>query len=74
MNSVVMQAEDMNFDVRDLEIIYRRVVMILSNVYNYFEMYADETDWKIGGKNSDEEETSALDKWILVRLEELIKE
>ena len=72
MNSVVMQAEDINLNVRDLEIIYRRVVTILLNVYNYFEMYADEAGWKIGEKKLDEEKTSVLDKWVLVRLEELI--
>ena len=72
MNSVVMQAENLNFNVRDLEIVYRRVVMILLNVYNYFEIYADEAGWKFGGEKTNQEKNSILDKWILARLEELV--
>ncbi len=72
MNSVVMQAENLNFNVKDLEVVYRKVITILLNVYNYFAIYADEAGWKFNGEKSDDKEISILDKWIISRTQELI--
>ncbi len=71
MNSVVMQADNLNFSEKDLEIIYRRVIVILSNVYNYFKLYAVESGWK-KGKAMGKSKKSILDKWITSKTQELI--
>jgi isoleucyl-tRNA synthetase len=67
MNSVVMQADNLNFNVRDLQTIYRRVVIILQNVYNYFDIYA-----KSEIKSAKTGRKTILDRWILSRTEEMI--
>ncbi|TSA46632.1 isoleucine--tRNA ligase, partial [bacterium] len=41
MNSVVMQADNLNFSERDLDIGNKKVIRILWNVYNYFVTYAN---------------------------------
>ena len=70
MNSPVMQADNLNFSVRDLEIAYRKVIVLLWNVWKYFDTYAREAKRESGGgKNS--ADLTALDKWILARAKEL---
>lgn len=72
MNSVVMQADNLSFNTRDLETASRKVVMILQNVYNYFATYAKEKNWsaaEISGEGK-----SALDAWIMARTKELVNE
>lgn len=51
----------------------RRFHLKLWNVYNFFVTYANIDNWKPGGK-IEEVDLSVLDKWILLRLEELVKE
>ncbi|MBI4363361.1 MAG: class I tRNA ligase family protein, partial [Candidatus Doudnabacteria bacterium] len=46
MNSVVMNADNLNFSEKDLAIVYRKVNLILWNVYNYFVTYANESGWE----------------------------
>ncbi len=71
MNSTVMKADNLNFSVRDLEIIYRRVVMILWNVGKYFDIYAREAKWQ-RAKREKQGAPNTLDKWILARTKELV--
>ena len=70
MNSIVMQADNFNFSVKDLEVIQRRVVAILWNVYKYFETYANEATWK--SVNTVSTEPTLLDRWIIARTKELV--
>jgi isoleucyl-tRNA synthetase len=70
MNSVVMQADNLNFSEKDVVNIHRKVVLILWNVYKYFETYAHAAphageEWKSSPAN-------ILDTWINIRTEELI--
>ena len=69
MSSSVMQADNLNFSVRDLEITHRRVVLILWNVYNYFAMYAPHASWL---KRPAAPKKSLLDRWIEGRTQELV--
>jgi isoleucyl-tRNA synthetase len=77
MNSVVMQADNLNFSVRDLENVNRKIIRILWNVYNYFVTYANQarTSAAMPPPSSPHEGGSGegvLDSWILARLQELV--
>ena len=77
MNSVVMQADNLNFSERDLVNVHRKVTLILWNVYNYFVTYANENQFKVQIskiKNTIQNSKFVLDQWALARLQELINE
>jgi len=69
MYSVNQPGDSKNFDEKTVDEIVKRLFNIISNVYSFYELYAD--------KNSDREISepkteNILDKWILSRLAELI--
>lgn len=70
MNSVVMQADNLNFSERDLENVYRKIVLIVWNVLNYFVTYANESEWQPGQAG----EPTVLDRWISARNKQLVAE
>jgi isoleucyl-tRNA synthetase len=74
MNSVVMQADNMNFNLRDLETVHRKVTMIFANVYNYFTTYATEKGWKATDSDSTLLAMTPLDRWIRARTKELVND
>lgn len=61
----VMQAENMNFSEKGVQEALRKNIMILWNVYAFYEMYAND-------EKADSESTNILDQWILARLHQLI--
>jgi isoleucyl-tRNA synthetase len=65
LSAPVMQAENMNFSEKGVQEALRKNIMILWNVYAFYEMYA-------GDEKSDSESSNILDQWILVRLQQLI--
>ena len=71
MNSVVMQAENLNFSEREVNSIHRKIVLILWNVFNYFDTYAKEHGT---GREHGTLELTPLDKWINARTQELVNE
>ena len=76
MNSVVMHSDDIVFSERDLQNVNRKVIRILWNVYNYFVTYANEKEWEFDPQRSPQEakeSNNVLDRWISVRLKELVK-
>jgi isoleucyl-tRNA synthetase len=68
MNSVVMQADNLNFSEKGVESVYRKVGMLISNVYKYFATYQAEE----GAAPSSSAQT--LDAWITTRTEQLVQE
>jgi isoleucyl-tRNA synthetase len=66
MNSVVMQADNLNFSEKGVEGVYRKVIALLINVYKFFETY------KGGITVESVQEENILDLWIKVRTEELV--
>ncbi len=72
MNSVVMQADNLNFSEKDLSTVYRKNILILWNIYNYFVTYANEAGWKQG--TSDKAQGTVLDRWISAKAQELVNE
>jgi isoleucyl-tRNA synthetase len=69
----VLVAENLNFSEEGVRDSLRKIVMVLWNVYKFYAMYEKEGDDK-GGECSLPECENILDKWILIRLNTLIKE
>lgn len=71
MNSAVMNADNLNFSERELGVTFRKNILILWNVFNYFVTYANEAGWEPSvGKVP--ELTNVLDRWIVAKTQELI--
>jgi isoleucyl-tRNA synthetase len=65
LSAPVMQAENMNFSEKSVQEALRKNIMVLWNVYAFYEMYA-------GEEKAHNESTNVLDQWILARLQELV--
>src|SRR3989344_4103903 len=77
MNSVVMQADNLFFNERDLENAHRKVIRFLWNIYNYFVTYANEAGWQFDPTVSPEKtkkSKNVLDRWANARLQRTIQE
>ncbi|OGH93766.1 MAG: hypothetical protein A2538_02700 [Candidatus Magasanikbacteria bacterium RIFOXYD2_FULL_41_14] len=73
LTSVVLQAENLFFNDREVKEIYNKVVNMLWNVVEFYKMYAvepDVSDEKARKQVSD----NILDKWILTKVSVLVKE
>ncbi|MDB4940415.1 MAG: ileS2 [Candidatus Doudnabacteria bacterium] len=67
LSSSVMQAENLFFSERELDEIYKKVILLLNNVHSFFRMYTNEKvldNWKPESENP-------LDQWILALLHQL---
>ena len=68
--SVVMQAEDIKFTNNEIKEAQNKVINLLFNTVKFYDLYKDGRNEKISYKNS----KNILDKWIIARINELIKE
>jgi isoleucyl-tRNA synthetase len=64
--------EDYRFTDKGVAEVKTRVADRLLNSYNFFSMYADRADWANGYKDAAEE--NILDRWIKIRLRQVITE
>jgi len=64
LQSPVMKADNFNFAEKGLEEIYKKIILLLYNVNNFYSMY--KTDKKLG-----KEKLEIIDEWILSRLNEV---
>jgi isoleucyl-tRNA synthetase len=71
MSSVVMQAEDLTFRDEDVKESHNRVVAMLRNVMSFHDMYAGENTGADDASDSGTEHI--LDRWIRVRLADLVR-
>jgi len=67
LSSPVMRAEDLNFSEKGVGEIYRKIIMRLSNVYSFYEMYAPKEAVGVEGVSE-----NVLDIWINARFSELV--
>lgn len=67
LSSPVMQAENLSFAEKGVDDVAKKNIGRLGNVLAFYKLYADgtERDWK---------SENLLDKWIVARLDELIRE
>lgn len=70
LTSPVLMAEDLNFSEDGVRDGVRKVEMLLWNVYTFYAMYNSDEKPEIAEPNS----SNILDKWILARLDELVRE
>ena len=70
MTSPVMQAEDIKFADEEIKDAHNKVINILLNTFNFFELYQGEYD----GETKCEDSENVLDGWILAKLNILINE
>ncbi|MEK7583922.1 MAG: isoleucine--tRNA ligase, partial [Patescibacteria group bacterium] len=61
MNSVVMQAENLNFSEKDVKEVYNKVMNTLYNVVSFYSLYA-------GDDVADAVSAHMLDRWIIGKL------
>jgi isoleucyl-tRNA synthetase len=80
ISSPVMMAENINFSEKGVEESLRKNIMVLWNVYQFYELFTDSKanatpakDWSASGGNLHESQ-NILDRWILARLNQLIEE
>ncbi len=78
MSSAVMQAENLFFNERDLVDVFRKNIMILWNIYKFYEMYEREIENEPLDLNSGvcamPNCENILDKWLIAKLNVLTKE
>ncbi|MCK5601362.1 isoleucine--tRNA ligase [Candidatus Pacearchaeota archaeon] len=65
--SPLMSADNFNFSERGMEEIYKKVMVLLYNVNNFYSMYKVDSDKASDGSKN------IMDKWILSRLNETVK-
>ncbi|MCE7936539.1 isoleucine--tRNA ligase [Candidatus Saccharibacteria bacterium CPR2] len=66
-------ADYMRFDRDGMKDVQRNVLMRLLNSYNFFEMYAQIDEWKPNNVFNEPTSSNILDKWILSRVNEVIR-
>lgn len=69
MASVAMQAEDMQFRDEDVREVQNRVINMVRNIHAFYGLYKDDLDEQA----APDTQAHPLDRWILVRLEELVR-
>jgi|TARA_Y100000310_G_scaffold337779_1_gene425760 isoleucyl-tRNA synthetase len=67
LSSPVMNADDMNFSEKGVDETYKKVISLLYNVNNFYDIYQKKTDGKFS------ESKDITDKWIISRLNKAIK-
>jgi isoleucyl-tRNA synthetase len=63
LSSPVVQAENLSFSEKGVDEIYKKVILKLSNVVSFYDLYKTDTEVKT--------EPNVLDRWMLSRLAEL---
>ncbi len=71
MGSVVMQADDLFFNEREVREVYNKVVNTLSNVLEFYQLFAgNSSESTVRSPKSN----NVLDKWVLAKLHVLVGE
>jgi isoleucyl-tRNA synthetase len=71
MYSVNQPGDSKSFSVNDVDMIVRKNFLTLWNVLSFFVTYAGHDDWDTDQRTDN---VSILDKWILIRLQELVND
>ncbi len=72
LSSPVVRAENLNFSEKGVQEAFRKNIMLLNNIYNFYEMYSEALKEEDG--NLYAESDNVLDKWILIKTNKLIEE
>ncbi len=72
LDSPLMRSEDINFFEKGVDEVYKKVIMRLWNVLSFYNLYDDRS--VAHGQRPTIKSVNVLDRWICVRLNQLIKE
>lgn len=67
LTAVVMQGQDSNFIEKDLDELYKKLIIVTSNVHSFLRMYSEEQFAEGEAPKSE----NVLDQWILASLHQL---
>ena len=74
LSSPAVHGEDLQFFEKGVDEVLKKLIVRLSNVLSFYELYKDEsTEHKTQSTKGGAESTHVLDRWILTRANELIK-
>ncbi len=68
LSSPLMKSEDLNFSEKGLDEVYKKIILRLSNVLSFYELYKDE------GIAVSDASVHPLDRWIVSRLNQCLSE
>lgn len=71
LSSPVVRAENFNFAEKGVEEALRKNIMLINNIYNFYQMYAEDLSENDFPKH--ETSQNVLDLWIMVKINHLIK-
>lgn len=74
LSSALLSGETAMYDTKAVTEVQRNVIQRLSNVHSFFKMYADVDGWKPGSELVEPTSDNLLDRWMLSRLNETIRE
>ncbi|MCD4706087.1 class I tRNA ligase family protein, partial [bacterium] len=78
LTSPVMQAENLNFSEKGVDEVLKKVLMILKNVLNFYKLFENQNiKYKSPASSAGRQfpnSNNILDKWILIKLNFLMKE
>ncbi|PKM91643.1 isoleucine--tRNA ligase [Candidatus Falkowbacteria bacterium HGW-Falkowbacteria-1] len=72
LSSPVVSAENLNFSEKGVEEALRKNIMLINNIYNFYQMYAE--DLKESDLDKYKETNNVLDLWIFKKINILIEE
>ena len=70
ISSPIVRGEDLNFSEKGVDEILKKIILKVKNVYSFYELYKEDSKTKVNPQDSE----NILDKWILTKLNQLIKE
>ena len=73
LHSPVVQADDLRFSEKGVELVLRQILIPLWNSYVFFATYANIYEWK-PESSSFEAPSADIDRWILSKLQQLIED
>jgi isoleucyl-tRNA synthetase len=71
LSSGIVQAEPLNFSEKGVDEIYKKIISRLLNVVAFYDLYKDQNSVPI---SSGDKSKNILDKWIVTRLYQVLKE
>ncbi|MFA5023545.1 MAG: isoleucine--tRNA ligase [Patescibacteria group bacterium] len=73
MYTINQPGEGKRYDLDDVKDVFRKNIMLLGNVYKFYEMYAPEIKAETKKDSKKDQSQNVLDLWILAKLDILIQ-
>ncbi len=70
LSSPIVRGEDLNFSEKAVDEVMKKLIVRLSNIHSFYELYENRFDQK----RTEGESKNVLDQWILARYNQLVEE